>query len=278
MATTKVIPKTQTTAVAVRKTTAVALPTSALAELEKYAKDDAAKERPSVTKLSLKGGMLAYQGQEMPNNEMEVIILSATFMNTLYLGAYDPDKIVNPDCFALAMDEEDLKPHEDVADPYGSEDGHCKGCPNAEWGTGLRDGKPTRGKLCKEKRRLVVMPAEDGADYAKSELAILEISVTNVGHYASYVNTLAASIKRPMWAVRTLIKVSRHRVNQYQLDFSPVGFIETMEELDAIKGRRDAAMRLALMPFSAKTEEEEPAPPPAKGKGTPVKTGAKAKY
>jgi hypothetical protein len=57
-----------------------------------------------------------------------------------------------------------------------------------------------------------------------------------------------------------------------------VGFIETMEELDAIKGRRDAAMRLALMPFSAKTEEEEPALPPAKQKSTPVKTGAKAKY
>jgi hypothetical protein len=276
MATTKVVPKQAQTAVAVRKITAVALPSSALAELEKYAKDDAAKERPSVTKLSLKGGMLAYQGQEMPNNEMEVIILAAAFMNTLYLGAYDPDNIVSPDCFALAMDKEELKPHPDVAEPYGSDEGTCKGCPSAEWGTGSRDGKPTRGKLCKEKRRLVVMPAEDGADYAKAELAILEISVTNVGHYASYVNTLAASIKRPMWAVRTLIKVSRHRVNQYQLDFSPVGFIETVEELDAIKSRRDAAMRLALMPFSAKTEEEAPPPPPKKG--APTKPAGRAKY
>lgn len=272
MATTK-----QVNQVAVRKQTAVALPNDVMAELAKHAKDDAAKERPQVTKLSLKGGMLAYQGQEMPNNEMEVVILTAAFMNTLYLGAYDPDNIVNPDCFSLALEEEDLKPHEVVTDPYGSEDGTCKGCPNLEWGTGLRDGKPTRGKLCKEKRRLIVMPASDDADYAKAELAILEISVTNVGHYADYVNTLAATIKRPMWAVRTLVKVSRHRVNQYQLDFSPVGFIETVAELDAIKGRRDAALRLAMMPMGAKEEVEEP-PAPVKAKAAPAPAKKAAKY
>lgn len=262
---TKPVPKkpAPATAVATRATGAVALPRDVMDEMAQYAKDAAAKERPSVTKLSLKGGMLAYQGQEMPNNEMEVVLLASSFMNTLYLSAYDPDNIKNPDCFALALEEDDLKPHDVVTDPHGGEDGMCASCPNAQWGTGMRDGKPTRGKLCKEKRRLIVMPAssDEETDFLKAEMAILEISVTNVGHYAAYVNQLAATAKKPMWAVRTLVTVSRHRTNQYELSFTMLGEL-SLDEYNAVKARREEGTRLALLPFGPADEEETIAPPP----------------
>ena len=63
-----------------------------------------AVEKPSGgTKISTKGGKLTYGGTQFPNNEVDVIVLEFAAKNAYYAGAYDPDNVSPPDCFAITQ-------------------------------------------------------------------------------------------------------------------------------------------------------------------------------
>lgn len=259
MATKKTTP---TTEVVERPTTAVALPADMVEELAKYAKDDAAKERPSLSKISLKSGMMTYMGAQVPGDKMDVVILAVAFRNTWYAGAYDPDNIANPACFAISLDGEDMAPHENVKNPVNAT---CEGCPKAQWGTAVRDGKPSRGKACKEGRRMLVIPAQAAASaelVKKAEMAVIDIPVTSVAAYGNFVNALGA-MGRPMWSVFTEVKLVRDPRVQFRLEYSPHDYVNDPEVIRAIQARLEDAQRIVTLPYD-ETElvpkEEKPAP------------------
>lgn len=262
-ATTKVIPaESVQRAVAAPGQFAIALPGSVMERLAAKAKDEAAKERPSVSKISLQGGEMSYGGNPMPNNEMEAVVVGSFAINTYYSGPYDPDNIVNPDCFALGEADEDLEAHANVPDEKVPGDSRiCSECPMGQWETDPRPG--SRGKACKEKRRLVLAPVGEDTDYSKCELAVLDVPVTSVKNWGTFVNGLAASANIPPHACVTLIKLNRHKKYQYTLEFTGLRGLDTEEQLLAVEARRDEAKRIACTPYEANQEEAEPEPAPA---------------
>jgi hypothetical protein len=226
---------------------ALALPDDLLAELAAEAKDAAAKERPAVSRLSLKSGVMSYMQQPVAQNKMDVIIISGAYWHKFYSGRYDPNNTVNPTCFAISADSaEGMEPHDNVEAPVHED---CDNCPNFQWGSDPGGG---RGKACKETRRLVVIPAAaaESAELIKSaEMAIIDVPVTSVRNYANYVNTIQATISRPMWAIITTLQVVPDARTQFKLTFTPIAALDNADVLRAVRGRVPEALRAATIPY-----------------------------
>jgi hypothetical protein len=95
--------------------------------------------------FSLKSGVLTFDENPMPGNQMMVVILADIMENSWYEGAYDPSTPASPKCFAFGHDEADMEPHEAVDnDPYfDRQHPQCAGCPRAEWGSAAN--RPRQG-------------------------------------------------------------------------------------------------------------------------------------
>ena len=241
------------------------------AALAQQAKDAAAKERPSVSKISLKAGVISYGGNSVKDNRLDVVVLAAVYRNTFYSGRYDSNNIVNPDCFSLAETDEGMEPYNAVHKP---EHATCEGCPRAQWGSDLNGG---RGKACKQTRRLVLLPASALAsedDVLSGEMAVLDIPVTSVKNYANYVNVLAASIGLPPHAAVTEISTKPDAKTQFKVEFKGIKAVPSDALLDAIEKRRAEATRIGLLGYESSNDAEE-ALPAAADKGTPVKKAVK---
>lgn len=227
--------------------TSVAIPADMMAALAAEAKQAAATERPAVSKLSTSNGQLKYMGDVVAGNNMDVVILFASYRNVWYSGAYDRDNIKNPDCFALSETDENMV-------PGGSNPVHptCKGCPKNEWKSDVRpDGTVRKGKACKESRRMILMPAgatESVEAVKRAELAILDLPVTSAKNYGGFVNAVAATVNVPPWAVIANVKVQPSK-NQFEVVMSPLRILPSADILKAVRGRLEDAKRLALEPY-----------------------------
>lgn len=238
---------------------AVALPQDFMAELAAHAKEAAAKEQPSVGRISLKNGQMSYEDAYIPGNNMDCIIVGGAYRNVWYAGSYDPDNIVNPSCFALADEKEGMAPHENVTEPVCNE---CATCPKAQWGSAPpRGGKPSRGKACKETRRLIILPADclESVDAVKAaKFAIVDLPVTSVGNYATLISALNASLGMPVWSVVTNMKVGPHPRNQFEVSFTPLHVAGDENIVRALMARREEAMKIALVPYEGTGGENDP--------------------
>jgi len=247
------------TNLATRKTTAVALPPEWAVELGAAAKDESAKEVGDTQAFSLKSGVLTYGDQPMPDNKMRCIVVASAFESAMFINKYDPNNIVSPLCFALSTNGDDMAPHENSFKPQGGEEGRCTGCRQREWGSDP-NSPSGRGKMCKEKRRLILISDDvlkDGAaGIEKTQPALLTIPVTSVGNWGSYVNLLGATMKRPPWAVVTEISVVPNKKNQFEVKFEAVAPINDTDMLTALKAMRDRAEKSALNPYGMMSEEQ----------------------
>lgn len=234
-----------------KKSSELALPAEFLAELANEAKDAAAEERPAVSKLSTAGGILKYGGDPVPGNNMDVIILCASYRNVWYSGAYQRDNIKNPDCFALSKSDEGMVPDPVVANPPNPT---CGGCPKNQWKSDVKaDGTVGKGKACKESRRMVMMPAaaalEGGANGVQTaELAILDLPVTSAKNYGAFVNAVAATVGVPAYACVANVKVQPSK-NQFEVVITPLRVVPDADTIRALKKRVEDAWKIALEPY-----------------------------
>lgn len=253
------------------QTHAVALPGSWKERLAADAKAAAAKERPSVSKISLRAGQLKYGDQPVKGNVLPCIVLLAAHRNTYYDKPFDPNNLANPVCFAVSVDGEGMEAHENVPDenlPGGPDHRGCQGCPNNEWGS---DPKGGRGKACKEGRRLIILPADaaQSPEAAKAaEMAIIDIPVTSGKNYSNFVNGLAAAAGVPPWAALTDVSTQPDAKTQFKVTFTPKQVVEDEAVLEALHARMAEAERIALQPYDEveSTTKGKMAEPPAKGK------------
>ena len=221
------------------------------------AKEVAKTERAPISKIGLKGGVMTYMGQAVPENELTGIILCAVKENVYYDKDYDPDVIHDPACFALALGDDPLVPHANVPSPINAT---CKGCPNAEF----KSAKNKRGKACSERRRLAFIPVvEDPADIAEAEMAVISLPVMSVRNWSVYVNDVATQHNRPSWGVITTVKVVPDSKSQFRVTF---GFGAKLGEdfLTAIDARLESVTNQLMAPYEmsgggslAGREEEE---------------------
>jgi hypothetical protein len=245
------------------KPSAIALPEDLRAELAREAKDAAAEERPSISKLSTAGGMLRYGGNQVPNNSLDVIILAAVHRNVYYEGRYNPNDIKNPNCFSLSDSGDDMTPHENVTAPMNPT---CKGCKFDEWKSDPNGGK---GKACKQSRRLIIIPAgaaESVEAVQKAEMAILDLPVTSAKNYANFVNGLNATAQVPPWAAVANVTVVPDPKTQFSVKLTPLRIAGDGDVLKALKKRVDDAIRIGLTPYDETSETNSAVTPEQKAR------------
>ena len=216
--------------------------------------------------ISLRGGILSYMGEPMPNNEMEVIVLGSSGEHTYYDTPFDPDRITPPTCFSVFNLAQNAAPHESVPTP---EDETCSGC----WAHKFKSAENGRGRACSVRRRLALISSsaletENGLEDA--DVAIMKVPPTSVSNWGAYVNKIAASYQRPPAMVVTKIKVSPHPKWQYVVDFEASELVE-VELFEQITGMCSGVEGALLAPFDMTLPEEE------EEEVKPLKTDRKSK-
>jgi len=201
------------------------------------------EEQVSGLFLSTRGGVLKYGEEELPGNEMIVVVLDAIHENTYYSDSFDAENILPPKCFAFGRKEKDMEPHENVPfdDEEGAEESYfeaqndlCKDCPLAEFGS----AEIGRGKACSNRRLLTLIPAgqmiEEGTGrnkelvmevfdqpdhYRDADIAILKVPVMSVKGWSKYVHQLANDRGRPPYGVLTRIFIKPDPKTMFKIMF-----------------------------------------------------------
>lgn len=230
-----------------------------LATLAAQAKDVAATERVAVSGISLRAGIMQWQGQPVPGNRMRVIVLSSSYENTYYPEAFDPNNVQSPACFAQSLKDEDMAPHDNSTDQQHE---NCRGCWAHQWKSDQKGGK---GKACKQVRKLAVIPAYDTAEeISTAELATVRIPVMSVKNWSGYANERATLDGLPPFAFVTEMSVRPDPRSQFVVEFAKEGVVADEDALRAVMARIPQAEQLLLTPYEPRPEAEEaPAAPVA---------------
>lgn len=213
-------------------------------------------ERVSANRINFQSGVMTYMDQALPDNELDCIIVASAWENVYYVDRWKAGVVKPPACFALGIPHSDgtpptMIPHEDVPEPQA--DG-CKSCPKFEWGSDPEGG---RGKACKEKRRLAVLPAPSSAeDLDGSDMALMTIPVMSVKNWAAYVNQLAATMQRPTWGVLTKVKLVPDAKSQFKVTFEALELLAG-DYLPHVHARIDSAVNALMTPYEMSPQEDE---------------------
>lgn len=193
-------------------------------ELAKLAKAAVSREKPSSSNLSVKAGVLSYNGQPCAGNKLEVIIIASTHANLYYEGKYDPNNPTNPVCYAYSEDPDtvDIVPHAKSSKPQAE---RCADCWANKWESDPNGG---RGKACKNSRVLALIPAGVTAeDVLTAEVATLKLPVTSVNKkWAPYVHKLASLYGMPPLAMKTVVGTVPDVKTQFQVTFDDNGPVD----------------------------------------------------
>jgi len=234
-------------------------------ELEKLANAAMVAERSTAgtTFLSTKGGQLTYRDNPIANNQLDVVIISSPVERLYYTSRYDPTNPAGPVCFALGPTMTGLKPN--GLSPEKQCD-TCAGCSKDQWGSAANGGK---GKGCAEKRRLLIMTADsiESVDTVNgAEVAALRTPVTSVRGFATYLQKVASTTKRPLSAVVTKISVIPDAKTQFKLNFDFVRTIDDPAVIKALIARGEKELEAAIA--TAGIEEDTPETPAAAEKSS----------
>lgn len=226
--------------------------------------------------ISLKGGIMTFDGAQLPNNQLACVIVDSLFENVMYEGAYDPDNMSPPACFAFGRDEKSLAPHEVVVEANQAVCSDCASCPNNQWGSAEKG----KGKACSNRRRLALIaagsfdsqgrfiPDLDETVMAEAQLAFMKLSPTNTKGWAGYVHQLAQVAKRPPHGVITKIRVVPDPKTQFRVIFEMVENVSN-ELMGIIMKRREEAQGAIEMPYDL-TPAPAPEPPQRRQPARPV--------
>lgn len=220
------------------------------------------------------GGVLAWQDAPMPGNQMAVIILDSVLENVFYEGAYDPDNIQGPTCFAFGRDEQKMTPHELVVTAGNAQYGAaklCHGCPQNDFGTAIVG----KGKACKNTRRLAMIPAgnfdqrgrfqliKDVEHFETTAFGYMKLPVTSVKGYAGFVKQISGALRRPPHGIITKVLVKPDPKNQYVVLFEPIQNVPD-EIMGAIMKRHEEARSVIEFPYQPADAAEKPSKKPSK--------------
>lgn len=224
-------------------------------ELAKLANASVKAEQAGLgaTFLSTKGGVLTYRGNPITGNKLQCVILSAPVERLYYDARYDPTKLVGPKCFAISAAATGMGPSDRCEEKQHDT---CEGCPKNEWGSSSNGGK---GKACRETRRMLLIPADSlgSVDAVKgAEVAALRPPVTSLKNYSTYVQTVAATLKRPPLAVISEIAIVPDAKTQFKVTFSLVKAIDDMDIVRALMERANSEVDKAIETAGAMNDEQ----------------------
>lgn len=124
---------------------------------------------------------------------LDLVVVDFVSRNSFYEGAYDPNNISPPACFAIHPEPKQMVPS-DNSPAKQSDD--CASCPMNQFGSA---GK---GKACKNSRVLAVLPPDADAD---TPMWLLQVSPTALKGFDGYVGAVARTFQMPPIAVVTSV-------------------------------------------------------------------------
>ena len=262
-------------------------------KLAQEAAEAASSEAVASEFVSFQGGILTFNGQQIADNKLPVIILDTAYEHAFYGDmvdgkpvhwTYDPDNPRSPSCYAYGRVESELAPIQEGDDaPEAPVHTDCATCPLNEWGSDPEGGK---GKACKNVRRVTLMAADvlnsGNPEAVKAATSVFAKTPVTSGKFLSaFVLQVANVTKRPPWGVVALLKVERDARNQFTVkweyvDNIPDGFIP------AIMEKREKLGDAILFSYPKNEERDQQAtpaaapPPPQRGApAKPLKGAAK---
>lgn len=130
----------------------------------------------------------------LPNGQkvdgpLDLVIVDFTSRNEFYEGAYDPNNIASPICFAINPEPKAMVPS---ANSPEAQCDNCAGCPQNAFGSA---GK---GKACKNMRVLAVLPPDADAD---TPMWLLKVSPTAIKGFDGLISTLGRLQAAPVQMV-----------------------------------------------------------------------------
>lgn len=263
-------------AAAKKKTgTAMAVWDAKLAELAKKQKALSDTNITGTPRISVRGGIMTFKNNKVPNSELDCIILDYAFEHSFYGvdAEFDPDNPANPVCFALTQeDERKMVPHEMAMDKQSET---CAKCQWNVFGTANKG----KGKACKNIARLILIPADAlKTGIAEAEVAIMNVPVTSVRNWTGYVDRLNDTLHKPTLGVITRIKAEPDPKNQVLVSFmmKQNGEIDDGDAIGALIEKQASVQAVLMKPYEPQAEEAKPAK--GKNKAAPAKkAGAKAR-
>jgi hypothetical protein len=225
------------------------------------------------TFLSTRGGILSLGEEEMPGNQVCVIITDWVRENTLYAERFNPDSPMPPICYAFARgpaEEEEMAPHPSMqADLkyFEPQSDTCKVCPHNQWGSADKG----RGKACQNRRRLSMIPAgvflpkrgsrdfdleifTDPKDFETSDPVFMKLPVTSVENWGKFVNQVGQALNRSPDGVITRIFIEPHAKYQYVVNFELLEKVPD-ELVQVVMRRADLAQQAQIEGYMPPREE-----------------------
>lgn len=256
-------------------------------ELAKMAAIAGAMEESTQTGqfFGLKGGILSFNDQPIPGNQMAAIILDSVLENVFFDGPYDPDTPQSPVCFAFGRDEKELAPHAnvDTEEGFKRQCESCHGCEKNQFGS----ADTGRGKACRNTRRLAIISggtlnpktdeftATDLDAINTATIGFMKLPVMSVKGYAAYVKNLAAATRKPPLAMFTKVSVVPDPKSQFRVIFEALEAVP-VDLIPAILARVDEAKASIEQPYTAPSEQFEQKPAPKRGgKAAPPARGGR---
>lgn len=222
------------------------------------------------TFISTRGGTLSVGDEQMPGNQMAVIVLDAIMENTFYDAKFDPENKQPPLCYAFGRDATEMAPHETMQvdlEYFIPQANTCLECPHNRWGSADKG----RGKACQNRRRLALIPAgfysprrgsrdfdlelfDDPAHFQTADIAYLKLPVTSVTPWSKFVNQIGANFNRPPHGVVTRIWLEPDPKYQYVMGFEVIEQVpDTLAQ--AIMARHEQALAQVIQGYQVPEEQ-----------------------
>lgn len=187
---------TETTEIAVKKSTGVVSVAEMQARLAEMMAASAGKTAPVTgnrIRITQDKQFATPDGVKTPG-PIEVVIVDYTSRNEFYEGAFDRNNISPPACFAIGDFPLRLVPSNNSPVKQAES---CNDCPNNAWGS-----SPTGGKACKNSRLLAVLPV-DATEH--TPIWLIQTSPTAIKPLDAHVREVQRGYSMPLIGVVTSI-------------------------------------------------------------------------
>jgi len=188
-------------------------------------------------------------------------VLGFAHENQWFPGAYDPNKVVSADCWAVGYDEATMGPVLGKVTQIVNAAG-CASCPKNEWESDPKGGK---GKACKNTIRLgMVLLPNDPSELENADFLFARIPVTSVANWNKYVQQIGNVVKRPPFGVITEMSTVPDMKSQFKVNFKFVQLLDDhwLEQVMPLAERMETEL---LFDNGVNSPAESPAAAPAKG-------------
>ena len=189
--------------------------------------------------ISFKNATLKVDGMAISNNMIETRVLAAIGERTYYAGAFDPDAVQVPDCYALDSND----PHPEARNPQADS---CGDCQWNQWGSAVDSrGNKARGKACREGARIIVVPANVPLKTAPMYTA--KVPVTSLGAVTAFTSRCSQAGKLSGEFV-TQLSCVEDKKSFFKVHLTLKEITPDMD-MTQLLAKQDQAYELAMQPY-----------------------------